>query len=160
MNKKTISNIFVAVAICLAFMQQTLWVSIGLMIAAIVICGEEKTTKRIAQCLALVLVVSVIKYTLGFILGAFDNYNYSFVNHTEAGYNYYKFLLVFNKYMGFVANLFIAVFAVLGAINFSRDKEMPLFGGLVEKIAGLGSKATKNKDAKTEEETQNTDDAE
>lgn len=160
MNKKTISNIFVAVAICLAFMQQTLWVSIGLMIAAIVICGDEKTTKRIAQCLALVLVVSVIKYTLGFILGAFDNYNYSFVNHTEAGYNYYKFLLVFNKYMGFVANLFIAVFAVLGAINFSRDKEMPLFGGLVEKIAGLGSKTTKNKDAKTEEETQHTDDAE
>ena len=74
MNKKTISNIFVAVAICLAFMQQTLWVSIGLMIAAIVICGDEKTTKRIAQCLALVLVVSVIKYTLSFILGAFDNY--------------------------------------------------------------------------------------
>lgn len=158
MNKKTISNIFVAVAICLAFMQQTLWVSIGLMIAAIVICGDEKTTKRIAQCLALVLVVSVIKYTLGFILDAFDNY--PSVNRTEAGYNYHKFLLVFNKYMGFVAKLFIAVFAVLGAINLSRDKEMPLFGGLVEKIAGLGSKATKNKDAKTEEETQNTDDAE
>lgn len=158
MNKKTISNIFVAVAICLAFMQQTLWVSIGLMIAAIVICGDEKTTKRIAQCLALVLVVSVIKYTLGFILGAFDNY--PSINPTEAGNNYHKFLLVFNKYMGFVANLFIAVFAVLGAINFSRDKEMPLFGGLVEKIAGLGSKANKNKDAKTEEETQNTDDAE
>lgn len=158
MNKKTISNIFVAVAICLAFMQQTLWVSIGLMIAAIVICGDEKTTKRIAQCLALVLVVSVIKYTLGFILDAFNNY--PSVNHTEAGYNYNKFLLVFNKYMGFVAKLFIAVFAVLGAINFSRDKEMPLFGGLVEKIAGLGSKANKNKDAKTEEETQNTDDAE
>ena len=158
MNKKTISNIFVAVAICLAFMQQTLWVSIGLMIAAIVICGDEKTTKRIAQCLALVLVVSVIKYTLGFILDAFNNY--PSVNHTEAGYNYNKFPLVFNKYMGFVAKLFIAVFAVLGAINFSRDKEMPLFGGLVEKIAGLGSKATKNKDAKTEEETQHTDDAE
>ncbi len=159
MNKKTISNIFVAIAICLAFIQQTLWISVGLMIAAIVICGDEKTVKRIAQCLALVLVVNVVKYTLSLILGAFDNYTYSFVDHTEAGYNYYKFLVMFNKYMGFVANLFIAAFAVLGAINFSRDKEMPLFGGLVEKIASLGSKATKN-DAKTEEPTQDTDDAE
>ena len=71
MNKKAIGSVFVALALVLALLKSYVWVMVGLLIAAIVFACEEKQTKRIAQCLALLLSVLVVMPLSTLIFGGF-----------------------------------------------------------------------------------------
>ena len=124
MNKKAIGSVFVALALVLALLKSYVWVMGGLLIAAIVFACEEKQTKRIAQCLALLLSVLVVMQLLTLIFGGF----------TGSGLDYTKFYNGLTKWAGILTNFYLIVFVVLGAVSFLRDKDMPLYGALIDAI--------------------------
>lgn len=124
MNKKAIGSVFVALALVLALLKSYIWVMVGLLIAAIVFACEERQTKRIAQCLALVLSVLVVMQLLTLIFGGF----------TGSGLEYTKFYNGLIKWAGILTNFYLIVFVVLGAVSFWRDRDMPLYGVLIDAI--------------------------
>lgn len=126
MNKKAIGSVFVALALVFAFLKSYVWVMVGLLVAAIVFSCEEKQIKRIAQCLALVLSVLVFVQLLTLCFGGFAS--------GSTGTGYVKFYSGLIKWAGILTNFYLIVFVVLGAFSFVRDKDMPLYGALIDGI--------------------------
>lgn len=136
MNKKAIGSVFVVLALVFALLKSYVWVMVGLLIAAIVFSCEEKQTKRVAQCLALVLSVLVVMQLFTLVFGGF----------TGSGLDYTKFYNGLIKWVGILTNFYLIVFVVLGAVSFLRDKDMPLYGALIDAICdGCGKISGKGK---------------
>lgn len=146
MNKKAVGSILVAISLVLALVKSLVWVSVGLLIVALVLGLEEKAVKRIAQCLALLLSVIVVKQLFVLILGGFA---------TNYGSNYYNFYTEFIKWLSIILDYYLIVFVVLGTVFYILDKEMPLYGLIIDKIYDAGSKFSNGKRQK--ESNQNTE---
>lgn len=138
MNKKAIGSVFVALALVFALLKSYIWVMVGLLIAAIVFACEEKQTKRIAQCLALVLSVLVVMQLLTLIFSRFGSATPMYYNGESVYYtgnsSYAKFYSGLIKWAGIFTDFYLIVFVVLGAVSFWRDKDMPLYGALIDAI--------------------------
>ncbi len=145
MNKKAVGSILVAVSLVLALIQNLIWVSIGLLVVALVLGLEEKSIKRIAQCLALLLSVLVVKQLFILILGGFAS---------DYGSSYYDFYQEFMKWVSIILNYYLIVFVILGLIFYLLDKDMPLYGLIIDKFYNGCEKLYKN--GRQRNQTQNT----
>ena len=157
MNKKKLGMLFVMISLVLALLKSYVWVMIGLLVAAVVFACEEKYVKRIAQCLLLVLSVMAVTQIFVLIFGGFaatsgsvslESIITSALYGSNAG-GYTKFYVGLIKWVGIVLNFYLVAFTVLGAIFFLMDKDMPVYGTLVDLMAG-GIKITIQKNEKTQ----------
>lgn len=61
-------------------------------------------------------------------------------------FDYTKFYNGLIKWVGILTNFYLIVFVVLGAVSFLRDKDMPLYGALIDAICdGCGKISGKGK---------------
>lgn len=147
MNKKAIGSILIALSLAFALIKNFAWVSVGLLVVAVVINCDEKAIKRVSQCLALLLSVLIVKQLIvlifGGFVGAFNNSN-----------NYYNFYNELIRWVGIVLDYYLIVFVVLGVIFFILDKELPLYGSLVNAIYdGCKKACKKDRDDKKQEDS-------
>ena len=132
MNKKAIGSIFTVIALVLALLKSTVWVMVGLLVAAVVFSLEEKHIKRISQCLMLLLSVLVVSQVISLVFGGFTSGSSIFGSTSD----YDNFYSEMTKWIGILLNFYLIVFVVLGAVAYRSDKEMPLYGALVDKLYG------------------------
>jgi len=148
MNKKAIGSVFVALALVFALLKSYVWVMVGLLVAAVVFACEEKQIKRIAQCLALVLSVLVVMQLLTLIFSGFGSTTPVYYNGESVYYTgnsgYAKFYSGLIKWAGILTNFYLIVFVILGAVSFSKDKEMPLYGAFIDGIYSGCKRVTGN----------------
>ena len=141
MNKKAIGSIFTVIALVLALLKSSVWVIIGLLVASVVLALEEKHIKRIAQCLMLLFSVLVVTQLISLIFGGFTTSGASIF---WGGSDYDNFYAEMTKWIGVILNFYLIVFVILGAVSYHSDKEMPLYGVLVDRIYGTVTQKTNN----------------
>ena len=136
MSKKAIGSFFTILALVFALLKGYVWVMVGLLVAAIVFNCDSKYIKRISQCLLLLLSVLAVMQLISLIFGGFASTTIGFAGASDYDNFYYEM----TKWLGLITNLYLIVFVILGAVAFCADKEMPLYGQLVDKIYGAVSK--------------------